>query len=142
MENHLLPDNCTSKYWIYADYPRYIFKKTREKRAQGKWLIFEKTDKINSTWELVKNATESGKLGPYSKVSTQKRSSKNFEIDSFVICIYTEDFQDKDDVARVENQIRELGIKNDLHYKLNKDAGKYEFEGHDNLIQLTSKVIK
>ena len=142
MKSPLKPSTCFSNYWIYADYSKYIFQKPLAEREVGKWLFFEKVDRIDSIWEIIKNATEHGYLGPYSKVSTQKRSSENFDKNTFVICVYTEDFNNKEDINRVEKKLRDLGIKNELSYKLNKDAGKYEFQGFKNLIRMTSKFTE
>ena len=139
MKHLSLPSTCTSNYWIYADYSRYIFKKPLVEREVGKWLIFENINAIDTTWAIVKKATEEGLLGPYSKVSTQKRSSDKFDKNSFVICVYTEDYNDKNDLKRVEAILREIGIKKEIYYKLNKDAGKYEHDGHTDLIKEISK---
>ena len=132
-----LPTNTTNVFWIYADYPRYIFQKAEEERLPGKWLLFETKEDINQTWNKIKEATEKGLLGPYSKVSTMKE--KGFDKNTFVICIFTEDFNNSEDVNRIENCIRDLGIQNKLSYKLNRDAGKYEKDGHSDLVQRISE---
>lgn len=139
-ENHLKPSHCATKYWIYADYAKYIFRKPLAEREIGKWLIFEEKEKIDQLWANIKVATEAGLLGPYSKVSTLKKKDEQFDPNQFVICIYTEDYNYTEDVERVRLALRELGIQHQLLYKLNRDAGKYEHDGHPNLIKITSII--
>lgn len=138
--NH--PSKHDSKYWIYADYPKYIFQKPLPEREAGKWLIFESIEKIDVLWEKIKIATEKGNLGPYSKVSTIKEKDQKFDKSKFVICVYTENFHFKEDIERIEEEIRKIGIKNDLFYKLNRDAGKYEHDGYQDLIKIISREAR
>jgi hypothetical protein len=48
-----------------------------------------------------------------------------------VICVYTQDWEDKEDVMRVRTKLRRLGFNRTLHYKRDKDtrAGKYSGQG-------------
>lgn len=133
------PTNNIKVFWIYADNSRYIFQKPPVERTPGKWLLFASKAEINEIWNKIKTATEEGLLGPYSKVSTAKESNKGFDKNTFVICIFTEDFNNSKDVSRVESCIRDLGIQNKLSYKLNRDAGKYKKDGHSNLVQRISE---
>ena len=76
------PSTYTDNYWIWAanlspvDNPQLG-------ELCGKWMIFSTLDAIDETWAVIKKATEEGKLGHGSKVSTQKKDgSKIKEIDS------------------------------------------------------------
>ena len=44
-------------------------------------------------------------------------NKRNREIDQHVICVYTENFADKDDVWRVEKELRSMGFTDILKYK-------------------------
>src|SRR5947207_2224177 len=64
------PSQVTEVYWLYAEgrtgnYPQPTSK-------SGKWLLYVPDDEIDTASERVKQATESGKLGGTSKVSTRK----------------------------------------------------------------------
>lgn len=133
-----LPSQTTDRYWIFAINEKHIFKKEKSERASGKWLIFEHVDKIDNLWTIIKQATESGLLGPSSKSSTAIINLNAQDVDIKVICVFTEDFNDKNDVERVEKNLRTIGVQNKLIYKLDKDVGKYVKDGHKNLDQLVS----
>ena len=51
-----------------------------------------------------------------------------------VICVYSYDWTDQDDVKRVRDQLREMGHEKKLSYKTDEDsrAGKYAATGHKN----------
>lgn len=80
----------------------------------GKWLIFEPPDNIDRRWKTIADAIEKGELGPSAKVSTaiNKRNS-----DKHVICVYTSNYFDKDEVMQVREKLRELGIEERIYYK-------------------------
>lgn len=133
-----LPSKTTDSYWIFALNEKYKFKKEKSERASGKWLIFEYIDKVDDLWETIKKATEEGLLGPSSKSSTAKINPNAKDNETLVICVFTEDFNDKEDVKRIEQNLRNLGIQNTFIYKLDKDVGKYSKDGFTNLDQLVS----
>ncbi|XP_020916944.2 uncharacterized protein LOC110254307 [Exaiptasia diaphana] len=78
----------------------------------GKWLVFAPSSKIDKIWFTIAEAVVDGKLGFSAKVST-----KNDEEAKHVICVYTEDFTDEEDVRRVEKALRRLNINDFLQYK-------------------------
>ncbi|EMC95940.1 hypothetical protein BAUCODRAFT_509737 [Baudoinia panamericana UAMH 10762] len=73
----------------------------------GKWMLFPSQDDLQQTWQLVSEATSQGKLGPRSKVATYDQSDPS---GSRVICVYTYDFTDKDDVFRVLSELASLNV--------------------------------
>lgn len=81
----------------------------------GKWLLNVKPESAGEIWPKIRNACISGKLGSTAKISDQPENKNG----SFVICAYTNNFTDKEDVLRVRRAIRELGLytKSALHYK-------------------------
>jgi len=130
-----IPTQTRDVYWIYTYYLDYQFKKEKAERASGKWLIFEHISEVDATWKKIEIATLKGLLGPSAKVSTAKVNPNAFDETMKVICVYTEDFNDKMDIDRIAKAIRSLGIDNKLIYKLDKDIGKYHKDGFTNLSQ-------
>lgn len=130
------PTETNDVFWIFAANEKndYNVKKGRS----GKWLIFEHEDFLNETWEKVKNATRDGLLGGASKVATSVPNSSASNIRIKVICVYTSDFDNTEDLTRIEQNIRQLGIINKLIYKFDKDIGKYKNQGYNKLGQAIS----
>lgn len=73
----------------------------------GKWMMFPTSNDLPRFWRLVVEATVAGKLGLCSKVATPDPSSRK---DETLICVYTYDFSDMEDVRRVLDQLLELGL--------------------------------
>jgi hypothetical protein len=71
----------------------------------GKWMLFPEPGYVNEVWAKVARATAGNELGIGAKVETRVESGKER-----LICVYTKDFRDKDDVARVLNRMRELEL--------------------------------
>lgn len=130
-----IPTQTIDVYWIYTYYSAYQFKKEKAERASGKWLIFEYVKEVDATWKKIEMATLKGLLGPSAKVSTAKPNPNAFDERMKVICVYTEDFNNKLDIDRIAKVIRSLGIDNKLIYKLDRDIGKYHKDGFTNLSQ-------
>ncbi|KAI4727852.1 DUF1917-domain-containing protein [Aureobasidium sp. EXF-10728] len=80
--------------------------------TDGKWMLFPKPEDVNRVWKLVAEAVVDGRLGDTAKVASadppdpfnQKKQS------SHLICVYTRDFSDLDDVRRVLEELVELGL--------------------------------
>ncbi|KAK3305496.1 uncharacterized protein B0T15DRAFT_199242 [Chaetomium strumarium] len=71
----------------------------------GKWMLFPDPGYVNDVWAKVARATANNELGIAAKVATRVETGK-----ARLICVYTRDFRDKDDVARVLNRMRELEL--------------------------------
>jgi hypothetical protein len=75
----------------------------------GKWLLFPDTpDAIDGAWKIIAKETYAGTLGFSSKILTRNMSN-NDKYQPQVICVYTKDFRDIQDVARVCKRLVELG---------------------------------
>lgn len=88
-----------------------------------KWLLFCTESEVNDVWSIVAHNTATGELGMAAKVA-----SWNVESDdrtSRVICVYTKDFTDLDDVGRVLRKLRDLGLVTArgraIYYKCGKE---------------------
>lgn len=79
-----------------------------ERNDGGKWLLFSNKKSIDFHWNNVVKALGNGHLGMEAKVSVKHESGDA----SYVICIYTRDYNDISDVLRVLIAIRKyLGYK-------------------------------
>ena len=65
-----LPSKTTDVYWLFAENRTNV--NNEMPTNCGKWLVFRKVNEMDETWEIIKKATEEGKLGHASKVSTMK----------------------------------------------------------------------
>ncbi|KAK3346238.1 hypothetical protein B0T25DRAFT_272949 [Lasiosphaeria hispida] len=71
----------------------------------GKWMLFLEPNAVNEVWTTVARATANNELGTAAKVDTRVSSEKER-----LICVYTKDFRDEDDVARVLSRLRQLEL--------------------------------
>lgn len=73
--------------------------------TSGKWMMFPSPDDVNAAWRLVADATASGQLGSGAKVATDAGHDR-----ARLICVYTPDFADLDDVRRVLGKLEGMGL--------------------------------
>ncbi|CAI6335096.1 unnamed protein product [Periconia digitata] len=71
----------------------------------GKWMLFPKLDAVTRVWRLVVEGVINNKLGPTAKVSPF-----NEENNARLICVYTKDFTDQEDVFRVLLELVAMGV--------------------------------
>jgi len=88
-------------------------------QVSGKWMLFPEPGSVNEVWATIVKATANNELGIGAKVETRVRSDKER-----LICIYTADFRDKDDVTRVLRRLKELELVRpggrQIYYKCGK----------------------
>ena len=90
------PSQVSEVYWIYA----------RRKKGEyhnptirsGKWLLYVPLAHVDQAWKQIKDATENGELGQESKVATAKPNPNARDLTRKVICVYTYDYEDEQDV--------------------------------------------
>lgn len=82
----------------------------------GKWCLFLHPSAVDGVWAKVAEATEKGQLGVLSKVYTAK-SRDNTRNDRFALYVYTQSYNDVEDVMRVRKALTALGIKFRITYK-------------------------
>lgn len=135
--NHKPSNKSDRSAWIYALRQREQETYPQDSKKSGKWLIFPAIENVNEIWEKIKRAVENGFLGNKAKVA----SANNTRINKYtgkecqVICVYTYDWTDKEDVIRVREELRKLGISEEIGYKTDADtmAGKYHHKGYKNI---------
>jgi len=96
-------------YWLYAT--RLTGTYPPDSANSGKWLIFRHESHIDELWVKIKQATENGILGRSSKVATAKPNSNAQENGTKVICVYTYNWTDEEDVMQIRNELRGLGSR-------------------------------
>jgi len=88
----------------------------------GKWLLFVNKNKIDDTWKTVRQDTLDENLGVGSKVSTQKGWMNKGMPENYVICVYTP--ENKQDIDRVRDRLRQLGFTGQIGYKTNEATAR------------------
>jgi hypothetical protein len=124
-----LPTEEYDDYWISVwcrDPSRYPVPTER----CGKWMIYAHISEVNQIWATIRDAVEAGLLGSSAKVATMRPNPHAKRPEHKVICIYTYDSDDKDDVLRILAELRqELGISHKAFYKEDNEtrSGNYSF---------------
>jgi hypothetical protein len=73
----------------------------------GKWMLFPEPGEVDEVWGVVAQYTARNELGTGAKVATKDESHPER---ARLICVYTRDFGDRDDIARVLVRMRELSL--------------------------------
>lgn len=103
--------------WLFAQHdPTMPTDGDGDDRA-GKWLVFLRRGYVDEVWRAVRDATLQGRLSITAKISTRKNAPIGEDL--HVLCVYTADSNDIDDVMRVREMLRELGFKRKISYKPN-----------------------
>lgn len=79
--------------------------------TSGKWMLFPSPDYVDKLWNIVATATFEGTLGICAKVATKEESEDANK--PRLICVYNENFEDKDEIRRVLKRLRELAVVKD-----------------------------
>lgn len=107
--------------------------------TSGKWMFFPGSEELSRTWRIIAEATARGVLGPTSKVGTWEPGNDK---KGTLICVYTYDFFDLEDVKRVLLQLVELGLTHrdskQIYYKC--DAYTYMGLGSDNPYKIKASL--
>lgn len=86
----------------------------------GKWMLFPTEDRVDEFWAVVAEATVKGELGVEAKVATKDEEAGGASA-ARLIAVYTQDFEDKDDIRRVLLKLVDLGLVNEdqrpIYYK-------------------------
>ncbi len=124
------PSEVTDSYWVYAESNESYPNPTEN---CGKWLVFDYTKNLDETWSKIAKAVEEGLLGSSAKSATALPNPNATNQDIKVICVYTYDSEDKEDVARIAWELYNIGVApRVLNYKTDKATleGKYVKRGH------------
>ncbi|XP_023340870.1 uncharacterized protein LOC111710907 isoform X3 [Eurytemora carolleeae] len=92
----------------------------RFKVTLGKWMVQVPSEKVDEVWGLIATAIFNEDFGSAvlsAKVSPKGDENSVEDPNMHVICVYTSDFTNMEEVVKVENVLRNLGIRRDLNYK-------------------------
>ncbi len=135
--HHKPTDESVRSEWIYALRLENLDTYPQDNENSGKWLIFVLPENVDEIWAKIKHATENGSLGNKAKVASARwvKVNKDTGKINHVICVYTYDWTDREDVMRIREELRKLGAKKEIGYKTDADtmAGKYRHRGHKNI---------
>ncbi len=128
-----LPSQETDVPWLGAKRRKGTYPETSNR--SGKWLIFVPREQIDNIWLTIKEATEEGILGSAAKVSTALSNPNSTEPNKNVICVYTYDSDDEQDVRRIREELRKMWITEKIPYKPDEAtrSGQYRVRGHENI---------
>ncbi|MBN2733796.1 MAG: DUF1917 domain-containing protein [Methanomicrobiaceae archaeon] len=122
------PSKTTLMYWIVQDAPDFAASPEEEEKG-GKWLVFVDREEADELWQKIRDATVENRLGISAKVSTSKHNPESTD-ERTVIYINTHDWEDKDDVMRVREVLKELGVLQRIGYKRNIETYHGEYSDH------------
>jgi hypothetical protein len=98
--------------------------------TRPKWLLFLTGDsRINGTWKTIARAVATGQLGPAAKIGTDDGGDSK---SGRLICVYTKDFADVEDVERVLCKLVDLELvkedaKQSIYYKCGQFLVEYVY---------------
>src|SRR6266571_5221339 len=111
------PSAVTDDYWVRAYAPTAHSLTKAADEFVGKWLVFVYVQDLDKTWAAIREATTRGKIGIEAKSATAWENPLATNSRVKIICVYTRDYRDQDDLRRVLAGLRELGIMQRLNYK-------------------------
>jgi hypothetical protein len=118
-----LPSRNTDAYWVYANAPDM----SRARGYTGKWLIYVPTMEIDGWWKVIATATRLGELGWRAKAATARPKRMAGDPRVKLICVYTRDWRDEDDVRQVLARLRELNVTWRLSYKTDRATLEHRY---------------
>jgi hypothetical protein len=122
------PSQIQDKYWVSANSRT---NRVRFTERSGKWLIFVPMAELDDAWSKIKQATQAGLLSNDSKAATGLPNPNAIDPTLKVICVYTYDSDDREDVFRVRQALRDLGFERPIPYKTDQATleGRYQVQG-------------
>lgn len=131
----LRPSQIKSDYWVDVVNPNPQHDWTDR---SGKWLLFIPLKQLDEKWAIIARETELGRLGIAAKAATAKPHGLSNNKWVKVICVYTYDSVDQEDVMTVRDHLRALGFIKKLSYKTDQatSEGRYRTSGDSTRISL------
>lgn len=118
------PMDVTEEYWIHVAYP---LARAYRSEMVGKWMLFPHVDQVNAAWGKIRQATLEGRLGIAAKVATAKPNANAKKADEKLICVYTYSYEDKEDMLRVLQELRDMGFTGFCPYKTDNTTRAHEY---------------
>lgn len=92
----------------------------------GKWMLFPSEDRVMKTWRAVCKGVVEGRLGHAAKIAAHPGGGSGH---GRLICVYTEDFSDVQDVKRVLFELVDLGLVPAESYGIHYKCDAYTYLG-------------
>jgi hypothetical protein len=92
-------------------------------------MIFVTRTRVDALWEAIRREVTAGRLGHGAKVSTALPDPLSPDPKKHMICVYTPNEDDVEDVRRVRGALRALGITWKIPYKSDAPARAGQYEG-------------
>lgn len=108
----------SAKIWITRAAPQVRSFCSNER--SGKWCLRCETNEVDEAWQRICGLLDRGELlvAKVSTVGSQRLSGFR----THVICIYTLDWEDRAEVGRVRQVLREAGFATSIGYKRDIDT--------------------
>jgi hypothetical protein len=94
--------------WRQTPAPKLQASRPNQCTDKRQWMLFCSAQDVNHVWSIVATATAANELGIAAKVAPKPVDDDTRR--DRLICVYTADFQDKADVGRVLQKLRELKL--------------------------------
>lgn len=107
------PSQVSAVYWIEAK--SQTADTPQPTPRAGQWVLDTTVTQVDSQWAQVKQATEAGKLGYKSKVSTASHDQR--DPDARRIVVRTYDSNDQDNVKQIGETLSALKLNGEWHYE-------------------------
>lgn len=105
------PSKDLSAVWKSCANP--TLKEFKSNEHTGKWCLVFLPEEVDSAWEKITQATREGKL-LLVKCSTALGAMR---FGTHLVCVYTKNWSDNEDVQKTREVLRELGFNQPLKYK-------------------------
>jgi hypothetical protein len=106
-------------YWLHSQLAHNPFYSTEK---SGKWCLSFTAETVDDAWLLIDALVAAGKIR--AAIASTVQGSQRRGFDTQVICVFTEDWQDRAEVARVRTVLLEAGFTTTLGYKRDIDTAR------------------
>lgn len=106
--------------------------KVEAHKDSGKWLIFLNAEQESGMWNEICESLSHGELAKYSyqvKMALSPRFNDKIKENRKVVCIYTIDFNDKEQVKGCLKVLRSLGFNDVMYYKTDNQTRSGLYRG-------------
>lgn len=106
--------------------------KVEAHKDSGKWLIFLNDEQESFMWNMICESLSHGELAQCcykAKMALRPRFNEVFKENRKVVCVYTRDFNDKDQVRDCLKVLRSLGFNDVMYYKTDNQTRSGLYRG-------------
>ena len=115
-DREAVPSSMSAIYWIES---KPLVSVTAVTPHAGEWLIETSAAEVDALWVKIRQATEEGRLGYKSKVSTSAAKGQA-QASARLIVVRTYDADDSADVLRIQTVLRDMGITSMQYERIEK----------------------